>query len=334
MLRIFKGTGPGTILLIVITLVVLWLSAFTDPKLPPPAIYETRPMPLYFLLKMLMGEHALPGVLFSFAVLGVMLLLIVHFNTTIFFINERTFLPAVIFLLFTSLFPEYQVLNPVLPAAVLFMLALIRIMDSYRKQDIAYNFFDAGILIGTASLFYANMIWLGIILIISIAMIRTMIIKEIFLALVGLITPFLLTAGILYVAGKDPVLFLHDIGENLFGYSVVYDFTRVTTASVIIAALLLLISIVFLFGRMNTKKIKARKTFGILTWILVVSLVLYFILPSVSVEIIWISALPASYLIAHYFVFIKRKLVPEIIFSVFFLSVAVIQIFFLAGITI
>ena len=78
MLRIFKGTGPGTILLIVITLVLLWLSAFTDPQLPQPAIYETRPMPLYFLLKMLLGKNALPGVLFSFAVLGVLLFLILY----------------------------------------------------------------------------------------------------------------------------------------------------------------------------------------------------------------------------------------------------------------
>lgn len=331
MLRIFKGTGPGTILLIILTLAVMWLSALTNPQLPGAAVYETRPMPLYFLLKMIIGSGPLPGVLFSFAVLGLMLFLIVHFNTTVFFINERTFLPAVLYLLLTSLFPPYQLLNPVLPAVVFLMLSVLRIMDSYRKQETAYNFFDAGILIGIGSLFYTNLIWYGIVVFISIAMIRTVNIREGFLALLGLVTPFLVTTGILYVIGKDPSLFLKEIAENLFGYSVVYDFPRVTIAAVIIAVLLLFISLAFFFRGMNSKKIKARKTFGILAWILALSLIVYFLLPSVSVEIIWITALPASYFMAHYFVFVKKKLIPEIIFSGLFLLVLVVQVLFFTG---
>ena len=59
------------------------------------------------------------------------------------------------------------------------MLAVIRIIDGYRKAGIANNFFDAGILISTGSLFYANLIWFGVLVIIGIALIRTVSISEI-----------------------------------------------------------------------------------------------------------------------------------------------------------
>ncbi len=60
---------------------------------------------------------------------------------------------------------------------------------------------------------------------------------------------------------------------------------------------------------MNSKKIKARKTFSVLLWGFFISLIIYFALPSVSVEMIWITAMPASYILAHYFVFAKKKII-------------------------
>lgn len=327
MLRIFKGTGPGVILLIFLTLIVLWFSAFLEPQLPFQAIYETRPMPLYAILKMLLGNTPLPGVIFSFVMVALMLFLMVHFNTTVFFINERTFLPATLYLLLSALFPQYQVLNPVLPAVLLMLLAIMRIIDSYRKPGIAYNFFDAGILIGIGSLFYANLIWFGLLAFIGIAILRTGSLKEIAVSLLGLITPYLVTTGLFYVLGRDLTILLNDITENLFGYSGAYDFSRLILIAVIFIALALAAAIFFLMIRMNSKKIKTRKTFTILLWSFFISLILYFVLPSVSVEIIWITAMPAGYFLSHYFVFARKKIVPEIIFSGFLVLILLVQAF-------
>ena len=75
-------------------------------------------------------------------------------------------------------------------------------MEAYRIQGIAYNFFDAGILIGIGSLFYANLIWFGLLVIIGIALLRTGNIKEIAISFIGLLTPYIMTFGIYYVLGK------------------------------------------------------------------------------------------------------------------------------------
>lgn len=326
LLKFFKGTGPGVILVIVITLGVLWISAFFDPQPYPLSLYEVKPMPLYSLLLDLFGDHHLAGVILSFIMLSFLLFLLVNFNTMVFFISERTFLPAIFFLLLTSVFPELQVMNPVIPAALFLMFAVMRIMDSYRKQGTAFNFFDAGILISIGSLFYANMIWFGILVIIGIALLRTGNLKEILLVLTGLAAPYVLITGIYYVLGYDLKILLSGITENIAGVSPGYIFPRLTIVVLIYSGLVILASIAFLTRLMNSKKIKSRKTFYLLLWTFFISLGLYLLLRSVSVEMIWISAIPASYFLTHYFVFIRRKILPEIIFSVLFVLVLLLQV--------
>ncbi len=329
LLRFFKGTGPGVIFVIAVSFIALWISAFLDPQMPGQAIYETRPMPLYGIIRLLIGNHPFAGVIFSFLIVSVMVFLLTYFNTSVFFINERTFLPAFIYVLFSAIFPKCQVLNPILPAALFLMLAMIRIMETYRKPGTAFNFFDAGILISIGSLFYINVIWFGLLVIIGIALLRTGNIKEIAISVLGLVTPYLLVIGLYYVLGRDIGIFLSDITNNLFEKSTGYDFSRLTIIVLILSGLIFLVSIVFLMMQMNSKKIKSRKTFFLLLWALFISLASYFSLPSVSIEIIWITGIPASYILANYFVFVRKKILPEILFSGFFLLIILLQIFYI-----
>ena len=329
LLRLLKGTGPGVIFFIIITFMAVWISAFLNPAMDSVSHYETDPMPLYGLLKLAIGNNHFLGVVFSFSMVSLMAFLLVNFNTTGFFINERTFLPALIYILFSGLFPKYQLLNPVLPASLFLMLAIIRIMDGYRKPGTAYNFFDAGILISTGSLFYANLIWFGLLVIIGIALLRTGNLREIAISILGLLTPYLSAFGLYYVIGKDLEALLSLVENNLLGRSEGYVFTRLTVVAMIFNGLIILISIIYLLMLMNTKKIKSRKTFSLLIWVFLISLGVYFVLPSVSVEIVWLTGIPVSYFLTHYFVFVKKKLVPEIFFSVFFVLILLIQIWYL-----
>jgi hypothetical protein len=329
LLRLFKGTGPGVILLIAFTLGALWISAFIDPQLPGQTVYETNPMPLYSIVRSLIGTHPLAGVTFSFAIVVLLLFLITYFNTSVFFINERTFLPAFLYVLLCSVFPENQILNPVLPSTLFLMMALMRIMETYRKPGTAFNFFDAGILIGIGSLFYVNVIWFGLLIIIGITLLRSGNIKEPAIAIVGLVTPYFLIAGLYYVIGREISIFWSDITGNLFGESQGYVFSRLTIITLVVLGFIFIISIAFLMMQMSSKKIRSRKTFWLLLWTLFISLAVYVLLPSVSVEIIWITGIPACYILTHYFLFVRKKILPEIMFSGLLILVVLLQIFFI-----
>jgi hypothetical protein len=327
LLKFFKGTGPGVIFMIIITLLVVWLSAFFKLQGHFFLYFDLNPMPLYGIISSFTGTNPLPGIIYSLILVSLMSFLIVNLNSSLFFIHKRTFLPAIIYVLISGLFPEYQLMNPAIFSAMFLMLAIRRIMDAYRVQGISYSFFDAGLLIGTGSLIYANLIWFGVLVIIGIALLRTGNIKEILISLIGLATPYILTFGIYYVLGRDLKDLLSVIQYNLFEKQTDYVFTRLMILAIIFIGFSTVVSIVYLFMEMNKKKIQARKTFSLLVWLFLISLAVYFLLPSVSVEIVWITGIPISYFLAHYFVFSKKKHVTEILFSLFFLLIMLIQIF-------
>ena len=328
-LRLLKGTGPGVIFLIIVTLIAVWISAILNQRLHPRFIYETDPMPLYGLVKLLINNNHSIGVILSFLMVSLIAFIIVNFNTTVFFIHERTFLPAFFYVLFGGFFPDHQLMNPVLPASIFLMLAIIRIIDSYHITGTAYNYFDAGILISTGSLFYANLIWFGLLVIIGIALIRTGNLKEIVISIVGLLTPYLITFGVYYVIGKDVAALTKLLGDNLYTRATFYPFPRLTIAALIFSGALMIVSIIHLIKYMDTKKIKSRKTFSLLIWTFLISLIVYFALPSASVEIVWLTSIPVSYFLTHYFVFVKKKLVPEIFFSLLIVFILLIQLWHL-----
>ena len=328
LLKLFRGTGPGVIFLIFLITCGIWLNAVIKPHLPESFIYDLNPMPLYSMLRRAALASALGGTLVSFGIVLLMTFLLVNFNTVVFFINERTFLPSVIYVLLTGIFPPYQVFNPVLPASLLLMFAIRRIMDAYRKNGTAYNFFDASLLIGIGSLIYANLIWFGLLAFIGILLLRTVNVKEIMLALLGLCTPLAMTAGIYYVLGKDLPALLSATEFNLFGESGHYAFSRVTLSGLVIIGILALISLAYLVSVMYSKKIKSRKTFSLLIWTLIVAFAVYFSVPSASVEMIYIASIPLCYIFSHYFVFFKRKLLTELFFTVLVIITAAFQVIY------
>lgn len=326
-LKLFSGTGVAVTILIFFTAVGLWTGSFINPVMP---VYYTgvNTMPLYSLVREFVGMHAFLGVLISFILVLAVSIILVYFNSKVFFISERTFLPALFYIFLCATMPEVQTLNPAVFSSVFLLFALIRIIDSYRKNEIAYNFFDAAILISIGSLFYANLIWMGLIIFLGIALLRTVNITELLISILGLVTPYIILYGIYYVLGKDLKMLNSLIFSNLFGESGEPYSTRIIIAALIMFGVNVLLAFFHLLTVFNAKKIKSRKTFSLLIWIFIVAVISFVFVPSVSGEIIYIIAIPVSYFITHYYVFMKKKLIPEVVFSMIMVLVVLLQIFY------
>ena len=327
LLKLFKGTGLAVTILIFVTASGLWIGPVLHPVLP---LYYPglNSMPLFTLLKDFIGNSALAGVLFSFSLIMLMAVLLVSFNTKGFFITERTFLPAAIYVMLSALFPDCQTLNPAIIASVFLLIALMRIMDAYRKNGIAYNFFDAALLISIGSLFYIDLVWMGLLVFLGIALLRTTNLKELIISIIGLVTPYLILYGIYYVVGKDLKSLTSLLLSNLFGESGGFYMSRMIVVTMLVIGLNILIALIQLFSIFNAKKIKSRKTFSLLIWIFLLGSLSYILIPSVSDEIIYIIAIPLSYLISHYYIFMKRKLIPEIFFTTILVLIVLVQILY------
>lgn len=331
LLRKFRQAGPDVMILIVIILLMTWIGAFLHPRLPSAMGYDEMPMPLFGLMLSLTDFSPFFSVLTAFLLALLVAYLLVNFNTREFFISERTFLPAVVFTLMTAIFPEFQFLNPVLPAAVFLILAIRSIVGSYKVHGTAFSFFDAGILIGTGSLFFAPLIWMGFLLVAGVVILRSVMPKEIIISVLGLATPLFIVYGIMYVSGENMHDQLASAEWNLFVREVGYSVKGLKLAIIMAAGMVVLIALAQLVPALNMKKVKSRKTFMLLFWTFIIALGIAVFSRSVSGEIHWLLIIPPSYVITHYFVFSRSRRIPDIVLTVLFLLAAAAQAVYWLG---
>ena len=190
MIRVFRRSGIAPVTLLMLITVALWIEHFVSPPLVPD-ITGGAPMPLWGLTAGALSAMPLLAVILSFILMLVMALVMVRFNIAFFFIPRRTYLPALAYIILYSLFPGEMVLNPALPAAILVMTGLWRMISAYRVNGLAFNFFDAALLISAGSMFYAGAVWFIMLVFIGTLILRSPDLREMVFALAGALLPWL-----------------------------------------------------------------------------------------------------------------------------------------------
>lgn len=313
MIRVFRGTGIVPLLLLTVITSALWTEYFiSPPRLPAPSADEV--MPLWNVIHTFLAEMPLVAVFASFTVMLLLVIIIVRFNTTLFFIPRRTYLPALFFVIFYSVFPGEMVLNPCLPAALFITIGLWRMMAAYRMNGIAYNLFDAAMIVSFAGMFYAGALWFVLLVIIGLLMLRSPDIREIAITLFGSLLPWVVLYAVWYLTGRELSDLTKIIGNNLFEDSASVYWSRTLIILLMIIALWLLQALVTLMSELPSKKIRSRKIFTLMLWMLTLCAAVYLLVPAVSVELMALAAIPMAYIMSNYCAFTKRVATAEIFF--------------------
>lgn len=312
LIRLFKDSGLIPVIITALFTGALWAGLVINPPVVTEAV-EGSTMPLWSVIINLFQGLPVLSVIFSLIMTVLLVIIMVRFNTSVFFINRRTYLPAFIYILLFSVFPGQMVLNPALPAAILIVAGLWRMVESYRHDGISYNFFDAAMIISAGGLFYAGAVWFILLALIGTLLLRSADIREITLAVSGALLPWILFYAVWFLAGKDPGELTDIIYSNLFVEAPALTWSRTLIILLAVVFLNFLPGIFTLIPEMSSKKVKSRKTFSMLVWMLAISITVYLVLPSVSVEMLAIGAVPIAYITANYFSFTKRTKAAEIL---------------------
>jgi hypothetical protein len=312
LVRFFRGTGFGPVVLLVIIAAALWSGFF----LHPPVIYkptEGTIMPVWGFIIDALKNYPFLATVISFLLLLILIIIMGRFNTSVFFIARRTYFPGLICILIYAVFPGRMVLNPAQPAAILIMIGLWRMMTAYRKNGVAYNFFDAALIVSLAGLLYANAVWFVLLVFIGAMILRSPDIREIAAAFFGALLPWAILFAVWYLVGKSPSNLASVIFSNLFDEAPSVYWSRTLVILIGVIALVFLPSVFKLLTEMQTQKVKSRKSFSMLIWMLMISVLSFIAVPSVSVEMIAIAAIPLSYIIANYYTFTRHVVVADIL---------------------
>ncbi len=325
MIRFFRRPGAGPVFLILLAALGLWSVYLVAPP-QPENMTVMQPMPLWGFILRLFSGSPLAGVMFSLAFVLAVAFVMIRFNTEIFFIPRRTYLPAFLYILLYALFPGAMVLNPALPASLLILAALWRMVSSYRLNGMSFNFFDAALMISSAGLLYAGSVWFIIVVFIGALVLRSPDARELTLALAGALLPWIVMYAVWYVTGGDPGELTGIIRHNLFDQAPTVTWSRTLLILLVAAGINFLPSFVYLFREMPVYKIRSRKTWEIMIWIMVISALAIIFVPAVSAEMTAVAALPVAFIMANQMAFARRVVISEILLWIMIAMLAVTRI--------
>ena len=324
LLKALKSNQPYHFLLIPLIALALWLRSFAFTEAFPFYAGEDM-MILYKPISILLGKNLLLSSITALIFTILLAFLILKLNVQYTFIKLRTFLPPCLFILITSGIPDLHAMHPVYLATLFLVLSIDRIFNSYDKEIIHSNAFDAGIFLAIGSLFYLNLIfffpllWFGFIILKQKVNWR-----EYILTTIGFVLPWLAALTYYLIVDRQDELW-YILQMNLTSHQIFLRENLPIQIFIGFLVLLTLMGSLFFLSQYDGKRISSRKFFKVFFWIFLISIILIAANPAVSQEIIIILALPLTYLISNYFILMKRQFWGEVFLYILVAGVLYLQ---------
>jgi hypothetical protein len=324
LLKAFKSNQPYSILFIPLIAIGLWFNSFLHPAAFPFYPGENS-MILYQPIHLILGESLIASNIVALIFSILLAFLVLKLNQQYAFIRSRTFLPSYLFVLITSGMHELHAMHPVYPAALFLILAIDRIFNTYDKELIHSNAFDSGVFLAIGSLFYLNLVFFFPILWIGFIILKPKVNwREYVLTSLGFILPWIAAIAFYLASGREEEL-VQTLLSNITFHQI---FLRNNLPVQIFSGFLILLTLFgsfFLLSQFDGKKISSRRFFKTFFWIFLISVILIIANPAVSQEIIIILAIPLTFLVSNYLIFMKRQFWCELFLYVLAAGVIYLQ---------
>ena len=324
LLKALKSNQAYHYFLIPLIAIAIWFRSFMEP-----ALFSFYPgenmMILYQPINYLLGNSPFASHLTALIFIILLAFLILKLNVQYAFIRSRSFLPPSLFVLITSGMPDLRAMHPVYPAALFLILAVDRIFNTYDKESIHSNAFDSGVFLAIGSLFYFNLVFFFPLLWIGFIILRPNVNwREYILTTLGFILPWVAALAYYLITNSTEEL-VQTIKSNFVLHQVFLRDNLPMQIYVGYLIILTLLGSVFLLSQYDGKKISSRRYFKTFFWIFLISVILISANPAVSEEIIIILAIPLTYLISNYLIFMKRQIWGEVFLYLMAAGVIVLQ---------
>lgn len=312
--NIFKSNNPSSLIFIPLIAIALW--SFSIP-LAFIGSYK-HAMPLFELFSSFLGTMKFVALFFSLIMVltGAFLLNFIINKQDI--LGKRSYLPALFYVLFMSCSPDLLTFHPILFANVFILLAINRLLDTYRKDISFSEVFDAGALLGAASLFYFPTILLFPLLGLGLIILRPFIWREWVISFIGVIVPYLFAFVYYFWIDKMNYLWIDKMFYPIINRTV--DF-QPGFSGYLFGSLLLLASLYSAFkiaSSLHINKVKSAKALILFMWMALCSLLSLFLAPAISIENFSFLAIPGAIIMASLFLSMKKKWQADLLFVLIF----------------
>lgn len=312
LLKVLRKNSLGAASLIIMLVVLVWLSQLLGMQPSYTFLSDSFPMPFYepiakFLVRFPFWYRLVPFILFFLS--GIFLL---NFNTKHIITKTRTYLPLLLFALCSAAFLPIQRLNPALLSLLFIMLGIDHTFATYQKREPLDNLFRAGLAIGVATLIYAT----GVIMIfwaaIALLVLRSFKIREWFVLFFAIAVPWLAYFVYRFIINVDVFEPFNTLVTNLMtDYEPAIDNRLFWIWGGFLAAPFA-ISLLTVYPRLAFQKIAIRRYYMLFLYLFIVGIAAFVLIPGVSYEVFYITAVPASFILSSYYADAKERIWVEI----------------------
>lgn len=326
LLRALKSNPTYHFLLIPFIAAALWAKSFLTPVQFP--FYQgENSMILYKPVSYLLGQNPLTSNIVALLFTILLAFLIYKITVQYSFIRVRTVLPSILFVLITSGLDDLHAMHPVYPAALFLILTIDRIFNSYEKDVIHSNAFESGIFLAIGSLFYLNLVFLFPFLWVGFIILKQKVNwREFVLTTMGFIFPWLIALAYYGATGKTDEMTV-TLKANLGSHTSLLLQNLPVQIYTGYLVLITLLASFFMLSQYDGKKISSRKYFKAFFWVFLITCITGVANPGVSQEIIVLVAIPLTYLISNYLIYMKRQIWGEIFLYILVAGIIALQVF-------
>lgn len=269
MIGIFKHKNPGNTLLLLIYALVLKFPSFLYPSGPVKLDGDHY---LYSQLIKFLESLQLPAIVYA------LLAFMINFGQALLFnricnaqkmIAKPSYLPAMAFILITSLFKEWNYFSAPLLVNGFLIWIFYRMMILYNVPKAGNVIFNMGLLVGIITMLYHPAIVFILLVLLSLFIMRPFHIQEWVIAFLGVTTPYYFLALILYFTNQWSWSHLIPAIDFQFPKMPTSVFTTISIALLVIP---FVVGGFFVQNNLNKMLIQVRKGWSLLLIFLMISL--------------------------------------------------------------
>lgn len=239
-------------------------------------------------------------------------------------LNKPSFLPALLFVVISSLFTPFLVLSAPLICNFLVIGILYRLLALYKTADAKTAAFDLGMLVAIGTMIYLPFIYLFLIIWAGLVVFRPFNWREWVAAIMGFATVFFFLAVYYYLTDKLKVLskiwlplgtaFPSHININYYNYLVLIP--------VAIIAVLCAFKTSQIFFR---SYVQIRKSFQLLLVMVLVTGLSFYVKSHFQLDHFILCAVPFAVYFSYYFLYATRRWLYESLFLLLVISIIYFQ---------
>jgi hypothetical protein len=306
MIKQFRSLNPINILLLTVIAIILRLGVLI--QLPEKLNFDFLEPFSRFLLAIPLQEAFSPFANLFFALVLTLLQAFIfnkivnHYNL----VGKPTFLPALLFVTLSSLFPSFVLLSPTLVCNFLVLWMIEKFLSVYRRDEVRSVMFDLGMMVAAGTLIYFPFIAMMPLLWISLIIFRPFNWREWLAGIIGFLTIFFFLA--VYYYWNDSLDQFYKIWLPLANpFPVNFRINWYDYLVLIPVVIILAFSIIQLQSNFFRSFVQTRKSFQLLFFMMLLGLISFYLKPDFRIYHFLLTAPPAAVIMSYYFAHASKK---------------------------